>query len=303
MATYLSGLVATPVTPFSEDGGLDLPQLQRLVDFLVVHGADGMALPMHIGENLKMTSAERKQVAEAAVEAIAGRVPIFVNTSGPGTDEVVELSRHAQSVGADGVVVITPYHWRPSPDGLVDHFVTVAGSVDIGMIAYNYPLRLGVTVTPDVLMRTMAAAPNLVGLKDASLDMEYFTEMCRVSSERDPDFAVFSGVEYMLPAMAAGAKGSFSACGGVAPRLVRALYERCLAGDNAGARPLQFKVSRLFQALFVGYPATIKVAMGVMGRPVGPSRRPVDPISDEQREALVGELKDIGIVGDEPEGW
>lgn len=303
MVTYLSGLVATPVTPFDAGGALDLPTLQRLVDFLVRHGADGVALPMHIGENLKMTADERRQVAEAAVEAVAGRVPTFVNTSGPGTDEVVDLSRHAQRAGADGVVVITPYHWRPGPDGLVDHFTTVASAVDIAVIGYNYPLRLGVTVTPDVLERTMRAAPNFVGLKDASLDMEYFTEVCRVAADINPDFAVFSGVEYMLPAMAAGAKGSFSACGGVAPRLVRALYERCHAGDIAGARPLQYRISRLFQALFVSYPATIKVAMAVLGRDVGPSRKPTDPISEEQRKALAIELEDSGILGDEPHGW
>lgn len=303
MVTYLSGLVATPVTPFDRDGGLDLPTLQRLVDFLVRHGADGMALPMHIGENLKMSTGEREQVAEAAVEAVDGRVPIYINTSGPGTDEVVALSRHAESVGADGVVVITPYHWRPGPDGLVDHFVTVAGALDVGVVVYNYPLRLGVTVTPAVLERTLRAAPNVVGLKDASLDMEYFTEMCRVAGDLNPDFAVFSGIEYMLPAMAAGAKGSFSACGGVAPTLVRALYERCRDGDIAGARPLQYRVSRLFQALFVSYPAMIKVAMEELGRPVGPSRKPTDPISEHQRAALVEELKATGMFDDEPQGW
>lgn len=303
MVTYLSGLVATPVTPFHKDGRLDLSTLQRLVDFVVRHEADGVALPMHIGENLKMSAAERRQVAEAAIEAVAGRVPVFVNTSGPGTDEVIALSQHAESVGADGVVVITPYHWRPGPDGLVDHFVSVARAVEISVVTYNYPLRLGVTITPEILGRTLQAAPNVVGLKDASLDMEYFTEMCRVTGEINPQFAVFSGVEFILPAMAAGAKGSFSACGGVAPRLVRKLFERSRANDVTGARPLQYTVSQLFQALFVSYPAMIKVAMELLGRPVGPSRKPVDPITTEQRDELARTLDKIGILADEPHGW
>ena len=176
MSTPIRGIVGTPVTPFTSDNHVDGPTFQKLVDFLVRQGIHALALPMHIGESLNLSSEERRLVASLAVQAVGGRVPVLINTSLAGTDEVVALSVHAKSVGAQGVVVITPYHWRPPREGLVDHFVTIAAATEISLIAYNYPARLGVTVTCDILTELIERCPNFVGLKDASLDMEYFTE-------------------------------------------------------------------------------------------------------------------------------
>jgi 4-hydroxy-tetrahydrodipicolinate synthase len=300
---FFRGLVGTPVTPFAADNRIDEATLQRLVDFLVRSGVDALALPMHIGESLNLSSEERRLVARLAVEAVAGRVPVLVNASLPGTDEVIALSRHAEQIGAQGVVVITPYHWRPSPEGLIEHFATVAGAVGISLVAYNYPARLGVTVTAEILAEMLERRPNIVGLKDAGLDMEYFTEICRVSSGLRPGFGVFSGVEYILPAMAVGAAGSFSACGAVAPRLVKALYDACASGDFAIARPLQYRLSHLYTIISVGYPGTIKAAMEIMGRPCGAPRRPIEALAPEAMRRLEGQLESLSILSDEPHGW
>jgi 4-hydroxy-tetrahydrodipicolinate synthase len=303
MTTFIRGIVGTPVTPFTTDGRVDDATLQRLVDFLIRHGVDALALPMHIGESLNMSSDERRQVARLAVEAAGNRVPVFVNASLAGTDEVVTLARHAESVGARGVVAITPYHWRPPAPALVDHFVTIAGAVDLSLIAYNYPARLGVTVTPEIVEQVIARCPNFVGLKDASLDMEYFTEVCRVAGAARPGFAVFSGVEYVLPAMAIGGAGTFSACGAVAPRLVRAVYDACAAGDYARARPLQHRLSHLYTIISVGYPATIKAALTILGRPCGHTRKPIQPLDADALKRLERELEALGMLRDEPHGW
>jgi 4-hydroxy-tetrahydrodipicolinate synthase len=258
---------------------------------------------MHIGESLNLSAEERQVVARVAVEAARGRVPVLVNASLAGTDEVVKLARHAESVGAQGVVAITPYHWRPSPAGLVDHFVTIGRSVGISLVAYNYPARLGVTVTPEIVRDVIESCPNFVGLKDAGLDMEYFTEVCRVSAAARPGFSVFSGVEYVLPAMAVGGAGTFSACGAVAPRLVKALYDASAAGDLARARPLQHRLSELYTIISVGYPATIKAAMTLLGRPCGAPRKPIQQLDADGMKRLERELEAMGILADEPHGW
>jgi len=133
--------------------------------------------------------------------------------------------------------------------------------------------------------------------------MEYFTEACRVTSSLRAEFAVFSGVEYTLPAMALGGAGSFSACGGVAPRLVKALYDACAAGDFKKALPLQRRASHLYGIISVGYPATIKAAMALMGRPCGNTRKPVQPLDAEAIRRLETQLGELGILQDEPHGW
>ncbi len=299
----LEGVVGTPVTPLTESGSVDIPTLEKLVDFLVGTEVDAIALPMHIGESLNLSGAERKQLAEVAVKTVAGRVPVMVNISLPGTDAVIELARHAQSAGADAVVVITPYHWRPPEEALRDHFVSVGRSVEIGLIAYNYPERLGVSVTPSLIAQLIEKLDNFIGLKDASFNMEYFTEACRISSQLRPEFSVFTGLEYMLPSFVVGGAGSFSGAGAVAPRLVRRLYDACKRRDLVEALKLQYQFSELWQVLQAGYPASIKAAMALMGRPVGKTRQPIPYLSVDGAKNLERRLNQLGLLEDEVRGW
>lgn len=303
MARQFRGVIASPVTPFTSDNELDLPTLQGLLEFHVRERSDGIAVPMHIGESLKLTVDERRRLVEAAVEAIDGRVPLLVHVSTAGTDAAVALTRHAEQAGADGVVVITPYHWHPSDRAQVEHFVAVTAASDLGVVGYNFPERLGVTVSADVLRGVIERSPNFVGLKDAGLDMEYFTEACRLTADIRPGFSVFSGVEYALPAMAVGAAGTFSACGGVAPRLVRSLFEACADGRYDDARPLQHRLSRLYQLIKPGYPASIKAAMEIMGRPCGGVRGPAEHVDATAMSGLEAGMAEMGILADEPHGW
>ena len=133
----IRGLIQTPPTPYTADNRVDAETFQKLADFLVRHGADAFSHPMHIGEGITLDSEERRTIAKLSVEAVNGRVPVFIHTSCTGTDESVELSKHAQSVGADGICVTTPYYWNPPPSGVVEHFVKIASSVDIALIAYH----------------------------------------------------------------------------------------------------------------------------------------------------------------------
>lgn len=297
-------LVATPVTPFTASGDFDAVTYRRLLQFLISHGADAVATPMHIGESLKLTSAERKELIEVAREVTPTDIPLLAHVSLGGTGEVIELAQHAISIGASGIVVLPPYHWRPSPPALVDHFAAIAKAVETSpVVLYNYPDRMGVDIGIEVLAELFGACENIVGLKDASLRSDYHVDVCRLAHEHGREFSLYSGVEYALPTVVVGGTGCFSACGGIAPRTVAQFADAIRNRDFVSARPLQWQLGRLFKILEQGYPATIKAAMEFMGRPCGPSRKPAEPFSSEQSEILRRRLAECSFMEHEPVGW
>jgi dihydrodipicolinate synthase/N-acetylneuraminate lyase len=247
---------------------------------------------------------ERKAVLEAAVRTAKGRVPVIAHVSMPGTDQTVDLAKHAEKSGATALCVITPYYWKPAEEAVYEHFVAVGTSVKIPLIAYNSPLlQEGVCLSPKLLVRLIKRLENFIGVKEAGNNFEYFIEARRATQAVRPDFALFIGVEYLLPTMVMGAIGSMSAIGGVAPRLVRELYQTCAQGRYDQARKLQDQASHIWQIFKVEYPAPIKAAMEIMGRPVGPTRLPIRPFNQEQKKRLREELEKLGILEQEPHGW
>lgn len=301
--SWIDGIIGAPVTPFTPRGKVDLETAQRLADFLISSGVDAIALPMHIGESISLSMAERKNLTEATAEVVQGQVPLIVNVSVSGTDQAIELAHHAESKGAIAVVVLAPYHWRLDDTGLIEHFATIGRSIDIAMMVYNYPARLGVTLSPNLIVRLLDRLPNFRGLKDASLDIEYLTNVLRMATSHRSDFSVFTGVEYILPTVPLGAAGAFSALGAVAPRLVRRLYDATTSLEIDDARSAQFTASKLWSLLQVGYPAAIKSAMKLMGRPVGQPRMPVRALTAQEEKQLKAELDLLGISSTEPTGW
>ena len=302
--TAWSGVFGAPVTPFGPDGEIDPALVRRGIDFLVARGVDGIALPLHTGESPSLSVPERKRLVELAVDAVGGAVPVLAHVSMSGTREVVDLARHAEAAGAGAVVVVTPYHWRPPAGALAAHFRAVAGAVGIDVLAYNFPSRLGVSVTPELLEELVDACPNFAGMKDASYDMQSFTECARRARARRPEFAMLTGVEYLLPTMPLGGTRCFSPSSAVAPRLVRRLEQACRRGDLETGRELQYRVSALWHLLRdTGYPASVKAAMALLGRPAGGTRLPLlDPGADALARLREG-LGTLGVLDEEPYGW
>lgn len=296
-ACAIAGVIGAPVTPFNADDQLDTDALEFLCDHLVASGVHAVALPLHTGESLSLTVAERRLAVERAVAAVDARVPVLVHVSMPGTKETVELARHAEDTGADAVIAVTPYHWRPSRQGLIEHFRAVAGAVSIAVLAYNFPSRLGVTVTPDIIEELLDTTPNFAGVKDASYDMQSFTEACRRSAARRPGFAMLTGVEYLLPSMPLGGSGCFSPASCIAPDLVLELYNACLVGDLMRARVLQYRASALWHLLRdCGYPASVKAALALLGRPVGGVRLPLLNLDNTAVDRLAQGLEKLDVV-------
>jgi 4-hydroxy-tetrahydrodipicolinate synthase len=300
----IAGVIGTPVTPFDAANEVDLDTLARICEFMIGHGVTGLALPMHTGESLNLSMAERKSLVETAVSAAAGRVPVLAHVSLPGTDQVIELAQHAEKAGAAGVISVTPYHWRPPRAALVAHYTAVAGAVSVPVLAYNFPGRLGVGLDAGLLAELIERCDNFAGVKDASYDMQSFTEACARTSALRPGFAMFTGIEYLLTSMPVGGAGCFSPSAAIAPRLIRALHAACSNGDVATARPLQYRASALWHLLReTGYPASVKAAMAIFGRPAGGVRLPLLELDSAASKLLWDGLAELGLLDSEPHGW
>lgn len=301
-ATY-AGVIGAPVTPFRPDGSVDYDTFAKQVDFLIGCGVRALAHPMHIGESLNLTDGERRELARALVEAAAGRVPAFVHVSHAGTGLAADLARCAALAGATGIVLMPPYHWRPEPAAVLDHFAAVAAAGGGALIAYNNPSATGVELSAPLFGEMLERIPVLVAIKDASFDMEVFTGFCALVAEKGRDVAVYTGVEYLLTSVPVGGAGCFSALSEIAPRLVQALYRACVRAEVGKARELQYRARRLLQLALHKYPATIKYAMALMGRPVGEARQPIGPLTEEEKTRVRSELEALGVLREEPHGW
>jgi dihydrodipicolinate synthase/N-acetylneuraminate lyase len=304
MALVLKGVMQSPVTPLKEDYSPDLETFERLLDFHVRTGATAISWPHHKGESLNLTIAERKAFAEVAVKVVAGRVPVSIHVSALAVEDTFELARHAEKIGADAIIAITPYFWNPTEEAIYDHFVRLGTEIGLPLIAYNSPSYLeGVEFTGELTRRLIERLPNFIGMKEASFNSERFLEISRVALALRPTFAMISGVEFLAPAVPLGGAGSYSSAGAICPNLCTALYEACVAGDSIRARELQFKLGELWDLFRDQYPSSLKGGMVLMGRPVGPTRPPL-PTASSERIAYIGrQLEALGIMQSEPHGW
>jgi 4-hydroxy-tetrahydrodipicolinate synthase len=304
MAIKLRGVMQSPVTPLRADFSPDLPTFERLLDFHVRSGSPAISWPHHKGESLNLTIAERKRFAEAAVKVVAGRVPVTIHVSALAVEDTMELARHAQEIGADGILAITPYFWNPSLEAIHDYFVRLCTSIDLPVISYNSPSYLaGVEITGDLMSRLIERLPNFVGVKEASFNSEKFIELSRVALALRPTFAMLTGVEYLLPSVPLGGVGSYSAAGSICPNLCNRLFDACVAGDWPRARELQYTLSRLWLLFRDQYPSSLKGGMVIMGRPVGPTRAPLPTATRERQDHIRAQLEELGILQTEPHGW
>ena len=303
MSLILKGVMQSTVTPLKDDFSIDLPTFERLLDFHVRTGATAISWPHHKGESLNLTMAERKACAEVAVKVVAGRVPVSIHVSALALENTMELAQHAQKIGADAIIAVTPYFWRPTIEEMYDYFVWLGTSIDLPLIAYNSPHHQGTGFTGDLTRRLIERLPNFIGMKDAGFISEKFVEVARVALALKPTFSMIAGVEFLAPSVPLGCAGSSSSAGAICPNLCLQLYDACVAGKSALARELQYKLIRLWDLFRDQYPSSLKGGMVLMGRPVGPTRPPLPTATKERQAFIAAELKDLGILDTEPHGW
>jgi 4-hydroxy-tetrahydrodipicolinate synthase len=304
MATKFRGVMQSPVTPLKDDFSVDLATFERVLDFHVRTGATAISWPHHKGESLNLTIAERKLFAEAAVKVVAGRIPVTIHVSALAVEDTFALARHAQEIGADGILAITPYVWTPSLEAIHAYFVKLCTSIDLPVLSYNSPSYLaGVEITGELMARLIQRLPNFVGVKEASFNSEKFLEISRAALVLRADFAMLTGVEFLLPSIPVGGVGSSSSAGAICPNLVYELYRSCVAGEWTKARECQFKIDRLWSIFRDQYPSSLKGGMALVGRPVGPTRRPLPTASKERIDYIATQLETLGVFATEPYGW
>lgn len=288
----IEGIITAMVTCFRNDGALDLPAMRASVRHLIASGAGGLCPLGGTGEPLSLTVDEHKQVIDAVVHEAAGRVPVVIGTLLARQEDIVECGRHAKSAGADAIMVIPPYFINTKPAHTRAHFQTIAERVDMPMVLFHGPGRSGVRLSADAILELLLAVPSLVAIKETSGDLAICAELLR-SAPRG--FRVLQGFdEYVLPTLALGGHGAVLSLGALVPALLRKLHNAFAAGRLDEAQQIQLSLLPLCSVIYgEPNPGPLKVALAMAGRPAGPTRRPIYPVSKETIACLEQLCPDI----------
>jgi 4-hydroxy-tetrahydrodipicolinate synthase len=294
MAARFGAVVTAMVTPFRADHSLDLDGAQRLARHLLDHGTDSLVVAGSTGESPTLSHREKLDLFRAVIEAAGSQGKVVCGTGTYNTAETIELSREAQDLGADGLLVVTPYYSKPPQRGLLEHFTQVGSAVDLPVIAYNIPGRTGIRIEHDTLLQ-MADVPNIVAVKDSTGD---FQAISRLISEAPADFEVYSGDDWAtFGYLCLGAVGVVSVAAHVVGDRIHHLTDLVLTGDIPAARKVHEELSPLFNALFITTnPIPVKTALDILGLPAGPPRLPLVPATREERARIERALSDAGLV-------
>jgi 4-hydroxy-tetrahydrodipicolinate synthase len=287
------------VTPFDEEGEPDLRAAEAVVERFVEAGVNGISALGSTGEFSHLTNAERKRFSEELVQIVGGRVPLVIGVGASGTREAVELAYHAEEIGASGVLIVSPFYWKVGEEALFEHFVAVAGSVEIPTLVYNFPMLTGIDLSPTLVARLAMEHPNIVGIKDTVTEYTHTVNVIREAKGVRPDFTVLPGFEdQILPAMLAGADGAISGLANIAPGLFVALVKALEGYDFHTAAELHRRVLSLMALGTHSDPpiGAIKLAMKKLGVPISPTvRGPALPAPTEAVEEVEAVLQEAGL--------
>lgn len=288
------GSLVAIVTPMFEDGRLDIPALNALIDFHIDQGSDGIVIVGTTGESPTVDFDEHCLLIKTAVSQVNGRVPVIAGTGANSTSEAIFLTEKAKELGADGCLLVAPYYNKPTQEGLYQHFKAIADAVDIPQILYNVPGRTGCDITNDTVLR-LAAHKNIVGIKDATGGIERGTDLLLRAPK---DFAIYSGDDATgMALMLLGAKGVISVTANVAPKLMHEMCVAAISGDVISARDINAKLFALHQKLFVeANPIPVKWVLAQMGLIKTGIRLPMVTLSAQYHEVLRTACKPAQIL-------
>lgn len=291
----VAGIIPAMITPFTKRGEVDFNGIKETVDFLIANGVDEVMCLGSTGEAAALTKEERIKVTETTVKASHGRVPVMVGTGAPSTREVIELTREAKNAGANSVMVVTPFYEIPNQEGLYRHYTTIAEKVDIPIVLYNIPPHTKVEIGLQTLER-LAEIDNIVALKDSSGNLSYFAEVMQLVGDK---IAVLNGGDDItLPCFALGCHGAILALANIAPRMVVDLYQAVRQKEMARAQELYYQLLPIARIISTpqNFPATVKEAVTMLGRPAGLAREPILPVSAREKEAIRQALKIAKLI-------
>ena len=292
--TIFTGMATAIVTPMHTDGSIDYEALGRFVEFQIGSGINGLVVMGTTGENATIEPEDQKKVIAYTVEKVAGRVPVIAGTGTNNTEHVLHNTRNACQVGADAILVVTPYYNKATQNGLVTHFTAVADESTLPVILYNVPGRTGCNLLPKTVAK-LSEHPNIAAIKEATGSLAQMTEIMHLCGDK---IDVYSGEDGLtVPMMAMGAKGTISVLSNVAPRQSVAMTDACLRGDYAAAAKMQCDLLPLINALFSEVnPIPAKAATAAMGFGADALRLPLTSMEEQNRAVLFAEMRKLGIA-------
>jgi len=288
------GSLVALVTPMTESGDVDHVAFGRLLDWHLREGSDGIVVAGTTGESATLTDNESAELLQTAVQRVGGRMPVIAGTGGSSTARAVDRTRTACELGADGVLVVTPYYNRPPQEGMYRHFSAIADAASIPLILYNVPSRTASDLLPETVER-LSGHPQIIGIKEATGDVARGREILERCGD---DFLLLSGDDASCRELIrAGAQGVVTVTGNVAPRLMHEMVEAALLDDEAGARELDERLAGLHTALFVeSNPIPAKWALGRLGLIASGIRLPLVGLSEGNQATVYAAMRRAGVI-------
>lgn len=279
-----AGMATALVTPMDGSGGIDYPALEGLLEFQIEHGADALVILGTTGEASTLTDREKAELAEFAVRRVDKRLPVIMGTGSNDTRHSAMLSREAERIGADGLLLVTPYYNKTSQEGLIRHFETIADQVTIPVILYNVPTRTGVNICPETCGR-LAAHPNICGIKEASGNL---SQVAKIAALCGDDLAIYSGNDdQILPVLSLGGQGVISVLGNLMPEETARICRLFWEGKREESTALQLELLDLMNAMFWDVnPIPVKAALEIMGMCRQDCRLPLVPMDGAMKQEL-----------------
>ncbi|MGN0587328.1 MAG: 4-hydroxy-tetrahydrodipicolinate synthase [Oscillospiraceae bacterium] len=292
--TVFTGAGVAIVTPMFPDGSIDFEGLGENIEYQIANGTDAIIICGTTGESATMTDEEHVECIRYCIEKVNKRVPVIAGTGSNDTKYAVDLSKEAERLGADALLVVTPYYNKTSQRGLIAHFTAIADSVNIPIILYNVPSRTGVNITLDTYS-VLAKHKNIVAVKEASGNI---SAIAKIIEKCGDDLDVYSGNDdQIVPIMSLGGKGVISVLSNVLPRETHQIAQYCLDNDFASAAALQLKYLDLANNLFIDVnPIPVKEAMNILGMKSGECRLPLVKMEQSKIDALTASLKNAGLI-------
>ncbi|NOW06547.1 4-hydroxy-tetrahydrodipicolinate synthase [Clostridium beijerinckii] len=288
-----TGAAVAIVTPFTEDG-INFSELKKLIDFNIENGTDAIVIAGTTGESSTMTDEEHREVIRFTVEYVNKRVPVIAGTGSNDTVYAVQLSKYAESVGADALLLVTPYYNKTTQTGLIKHYNYIADRVNIPIILYNVPSRTGVNITPETYAE-LAKHPRIVATKEASGDL---SAIAKIKALCKDELNIYSGNDdQIVPILSLGGKGVISVFSNIMPKESHEICSLYFEGKVEESCNLQTKYLDLINTLFIEVnPIPVKTALGIMGYNVGPLRMPLFPMEGKNLEKLREELAKNNLI-------
>lgn len=280
------------VTPMLPDGSINYAKIEKLVDWHIENGTDAIIMCGTTGEAPTLKMQEHLEAIKVAVDRAGGRVPIIAGTGSNDTDHCISSCREAKRLGADGLLLVSPYYNKTSQRGLIAHYTAVAASTDLPMILYNVPSRTGLNIAPETVV-TLSKVDNIVGLKQANGDLSSVAKIAAMC-----DLPIYSGNDdQIVPILSLGGLGVISVLSNVIPRETHDICQKWFDGDVEESKRLQLHYLDLANGLFTDVnPIPVKAAMNLMGMNVGECRLPLYPMEDKALAALEATLRHHGLI-------